>query len=310
MSLKVGVAGAGAMGRNHARVFSLLEGVELAAIYDQDVERAKEIAGEFGGKAVDSLDDLAECVDAATVAVPTVVHRAVGCGLMDHGVHVLMEKPIADSLDDARALIEKSQEKSCVLQVGHIERFNPVMRELEKRLSGPRFIEAHRLSPFPNRSIDIGVVLDLMIHDLEIILHLVNSPVESVDAVGVAVMTAREDIANARIRFENGCVANVTSSRISPEKMRKIRVFQGDCYLSLDYQEQSAGMYMMTDDGIEKVEVEVEKDEPLKLELASFVECASKGEAPQVSGQQGAAALDLALEITNIISRSAPAMTL
>ncbi|MFK7910677.1 MAG: Gfo/Idh/MocA family oxidoreductase [Akkermansiaceae bacterium] len=310
MSLKVGVAGAGAMGRNHARVFSLLKNVELVAVYDQDMTRAQAVAEEFGGTAIDSLEDFAERVDAATVAVPTIAHRSVGCALMDKGVHILMEKPIADSLDDARALIEKSQETSCVLQVGHIERFNPVMRELEKRLSEPRFIEAHRLSPFPNRSIDIGVVLDLMIHDLEIILHLVNSPVESVDAVGVAVMTAREDIANARIRFENGCVANVTSSRISPERLRKIRVFQGDCYLSLDYQEQSAGMYAMADGGIEKVEVEVEKDEPLKLELASFVECAIKGEAPQVSGQQGAAALDLALEITNIISKSTSAKKL
>lgn len=298
------------MGRNHARVFSLLDGVELAAVYDQDKERAEAVAAEFGGVAVDSLDDFAAAVDAATVAVPTVAHREVGCALMEMGVHVLMEKPIADSLDDARALIETSQKCGKILQVGHIERFNPVMRELEDRLSEPRFIEAHRLSPFPNRSIDIGVVLDLMIHDLEIILHLVRSPIVSVDAVGVAVMTSREDIANARIRFENGCVANVTASRISPERMRKIRVFQGDCYLSLDYQEQSAGMYRMGDAGIEKVEVNVEKDEPLKLELASFVECAMAGAVPEVSGQQGAAALDLALEITNLISQSPPGTSL
>ncbi len=290
------------MGRNHARVFSLLEGVELTAIYDRDKERAEAVVAEFGGIAVDSLDEFADAVDAATVAVPTIAHRDVGCALMEKGVHVLMEKPIADTLDDARALIETSQQYGKILQVGHIERFNPVMRELEDRLSEPRFIEAHRLSPFPNRSIDIGVVLDLMIHDLEIILHLVRSPIESVDAVGVAVMTQREDIANARIRFENGCVANVTASRISPERMRKIRVFQGDCYLSLDYQEQTAGMYRMGASGIEKIEVNVEKDEPLKLELASFVECAKLGAVPQVSGQQGAAALDLALEITNLIN--------
>ncbi len=304
MSLRAGVAGAGAMGRNHARVFSLLEGVELVAVYDQSKERAEAVAAEFGGVAVDSLDEFAELVDAATVAVPTIAHREVGCALMEKGVHVLMEKPIADSLDDARALIETAQKQGRILQVGHIERFNPVMRELEDRLNEPKFIEAHRLSPFPNRSIDIGVVLDLMIHDLEIILHLVKSPIASVDAVGVAVMTTREDIANARIRFKNGCVANVTASRISPERMRKIRVFQGDCYLSLDYQEQSAGMYRMSDGNIEKVEVSVEKDEPLKRELASFVECAKAGSAPEVSGQQGAAALDLALKITNLINNS------
>lgn len=292
------------MGRNHARVFSLLDGAELAAVYDQDKHRAEEVAAEFGGIAVDSLDEFAQAVDAATVAVPTIAHRSVGCELMEKGVDVLMEKPIADTLDDAKVLIETSQKYGRILQVGHIERFNPVMRELEDRLSEPRFIEAHRLSPFPNRSIDIGVVLDLMIHDLEIILHLVRSPIVSVDAVGVAVMTAREDIANARIRFENGCVANVTASRISPERMRKIRVFQGDCYLSLDYQEQSAGMHRMGKDGVEKVEVSVEKDEPLKLELASFVESSKKGQTPVVSGAQGAAALDLALDITNRITSS------
>ncbi len=292
------------MGRNHARVFSLLDGCELVAVYDQDMERAEQVAAEFGGKAVDSLDAFAAEVDAATVAVPTVAHRNVGCTLMEQGVHVLMEKPIADSLDDARALIETSKRCDRILQVGHIERFNPVMRELEDKLKEPRFIEAHRLSPFPNRSIDIGVVLDLMIHDLEIILHLVRSPVVSVDAVGVPVMTPREDIANARIRFENGCVANVTSSRISPERMRKIRVFQGDCYLSLDYQEQSAGMYRMGAGGIEKVEVNIEKDEPLKLELASFIESVNLGATPEVSGQQGADALALALEITNQIMHS------
>jgi len=298
------------MGRNHARVFSLLDDVDLVAVYDRDKAQAQSVAAEFGGIAVDSLDAFAEAVDAATVAVPTIAHREVGCTLMEKGVHVLMEKPIADSLDDARALIETSHRFEKILQVGHIERFNPVMKELEDRLTEPRFIEAHRLSPFPNRSIDIGVVLDLMIHDLEIILHLVKSPVESVDAVGVAVMTSREDIANARVRFANGCVANVTASRISPERMRKIRVFQSDCYLSLDYQEQSAEMYRMGSAGIEKVEVNVEKDEPLKRELASFVDCARVGAAPAVSGQQGAAALDLALEITNLINQSPAAATL
>lgn len=303
MKLRAGVAGAGAMGRNHARVFSLLQDVELVAIYDRDKAQAEAVAAEFGARAVDSLDAFAEAVDAATVAVPTIAHREVGCHLMEQGVHVLMEKPIADSLEDARALIETSHRCERILQIGHIERFNPVMQELEDRLTEPRFIEAHRLSPFPNRSIDIGVVLDLMIHDLEIILHLVKSPVQSVDAVGVPVMTSREDIANARIRFENGCVANVTSSRISPERMRKIRVFQSDCYLSLDYQEQSAEMYRMGGNGIEKVEVNVEKDEPLKRELAAFVQCACAGSTPAVSGQQGAAALDLALEITNLINR-------
>ncbi len=304
MSIKVGVAGSGSMGRNHARVFSLLDHVELVAIYDQNRESAQAVASEFGGNAVNSLEEFAELVDAATVAVPTTYHREVGCMLMDKGVHVLMEKPIADTLDDARVLIEKSHDTNTILQVGHIERFNPVMRELEARLNQPKFIEAHRLSPFPNRSMDIGVVLDVMIHDLEIIMHLVNSPIKSVDAVGVPVLTHREDIANARLRFENGCVANITASRISPERMRKIRVFQGDCYLSLDYQAQTGEMYWKEGMQIEKSEVDVEKDEPLKLELASFADCVSQGLTPHVTGQHGAAALDIALEITNMISEA------
>jgi len=304
MIIKAGVAGTGSMGRNHARVYSLLGNVELTAIYDQDIERAKAVADEFGGVAVSSLEELAALTQAVSVAVPTMVHREVGCKLMELGCDILMEKPIANSLDDARALIEVSHAKDRILQIGHIERFNPVMRSLEERLTEPKFIEAHRLSPFPNRSMDIGVVLDVMIHDLEIILHLVKSPIASIDAVGVNVLTHREDIANARIRFENGCVANVTASRISPEKMRKLRVFQGDCYLSLDYQEQSGEMYWKEGMEIKKSAVEVEKDEPLKLELASFIDCVAKGETPAVTGTQGAAALDVALEITNKIAQA------
>lgn len=293
-----GVVGAGAMGRNHARVFSMLEGVKLAAVYDQDRERARAIAKEFHTQAVSDIDEFVQKVQVASVAVPTIYHREVGCDLMEKGLHLLMEKPIANSLEEASALIETSQKTKRILQIGHIERFNPVMEELEARLTSPLFIEAHRLSPFPNRSMDIGVVLDVMIHDLEIILHLVNAPIERVDAVGVPVLTHREDIANARIRFANGCVANVTASRISPEKMRKIRVFQSDCYLSLDYQSQTAEMYRMGQLGVEKIPVEIARDEPLRRELASFVECVRNARNPAVSSQQGAAALDLALEIT------------
>lgn len=290
------------MGRNHARIYSILEGVELAAVYDADLSRAQEIAGEFGGKAVATMEEFAEAVDLASVAVPTIAHLAVGGELMKRGVHVLMEKPIASNVEEATELVTISKEHDRILQVGHIERFNPVMRELESKLNNPTFIEAHRLSPFPNRSIDIGVVLDLMIHDLEIILHLVKSPVASIDAVGVPVLMKTEDIANARIRFENGCVANITASRISPERMRKIRVFQSDGYLSLDYQEQTGEMYWREGMEIKKAPVEVEKDEPLKLELAAFVESV-KGEGSRgVSGEQGANALAVALEITKQIN--------
>jgi predicted dehydrogenase len=288
------------MGRNHARIYSLLEGVELSAVYDADPERAAAVVAEFGGRAVSTLEELAASCDLASVAVPTVAHREVGCLLMEKGVHVLIEKPIASTVEDAHALVETAKRCEKLLAVGHVERFNPVLKQLEDRLSKPRFIEAHRLSPFPNRSMDIGVVLDLMIHDLEVILHLVKSPVVSIDAVGVSVLTSTEDIANARIRFENGCVANVTASRISPERMRKIRVFQEDCYLSLDYQQQEGQMYAKVDTGIAKFEVEIEKGEPLLGELQSFVDAVARGETPAVTGQQGMAALELALKVTEL----------
>ncbi|MEP6822968.1 MAG: gfo/Idh/MocA family oxidoreductase, partial [Chthoniobacterales bacterium] len=201
----------------------------------------------------------------------------------------------------AATLATLASKRGLVLQVGHVERFNPVLSALEERLTHPRFIEAHRLSPYPNRSTDIGVVLDLMIHDLEIILHLVRSPVQTIDAVGVPVLSRGEDIANARLRFENGCIANITSSRISPERMRKIRVFQEDAYLSLDYQTQTGEIYRRSATGITKEEVEIEPEEPLKGQLASFLECASTGDTPRVSGFQATAALELAIEITKRI---------
>lgn len=303
MTLRAGVAGAGAMGRNHARCYSLLEGAELCAVYDADLERARAVCAEFGGTAVDSLEVLAERCDLASVAVPTVAHLSVGGLLMEQGVHVLMEKPIAPSVEEAGELVRIAKEHDRILQIGHIERFNPVMRELEAKLNHPKFIEAHRLSPFPNRSIDIGVVLDLMIHDLEIILHLVGSPVVNIDAVGVPVLMESEDIANARIRFESGCVANVTASRISPERLRKIRVFQDDGYLSLDYQGQTGEMYWKEGGAIQKAKVEVERDEPLKLELADFVSSVAEGKTPAVTGEQGASALAIALEITRMIGQ-------
>ena len=321
------------MGRNHARVYSLLDNAVLTAVYDADAARAAAVAAEFGAQAVASLEALAEVCDLASVAVPTVAHRAVGCRLMELGLHVLMEKPIAPTLADAQVLVETSQRTARVLQIGHIERFNPVLRELEKKLSRPRFIEAHRLSPFPNRSVDIGVVLDLMIHDLEIILHLVRSPITSVDPVGISVLGRGEDIANVRFRFENGCVANLTASRISQDRVRKIRVFQENAYLSLDYKNQSGYLLRLARDdeketsGIGKLiglatdskivtdfsghrivrePVEVEKGEPLRIELESFVQCARQGLKPRVTGQAAAAALDIALEITRRIEAADP----
>ena len=303
---RVGVVGVGHIGKNHGRLYAEIARAQFTAIYDTDRAVAEQRAAEFGVKAVASLDEFAEQVDAASIATPTSTHFEIARELLARGKHLLVEKPIADNTAHASELAELAAARGLVLQVGHVERFNPVLSALEKRLTNPRFIEAHRLSPYPNRSTDIGVVLDLMIHDLEIILHLVRSPVQTIDAVGVPVLSRGEDIANARIRFENGCVANITSSRISPEQMRKIRVFQENVYLSLDYQNQSGEMYRRTAEGLERDDVEIEREEPLKRELAAFIECAATGRAPKVSGFQAAAALELAVEITkriNSISR-------
>lgn len=300
--LKIGVIGAGAMGRNHARILSTMEEVDFVGIYDNDQCRAAEVAAEFSTLSLPSLRDFIQQVQSATVAAPTSVHLDLGLRLMEAGRHVFMEKPIADTLDAARLLINKSIETSTILQVGHVERFNPVISELERRMSQPRFIEAHRLSPFPGRSIDIGVVLDLMIHDLEIILHLVKSDVVSVDAVGVSVLTQREDIANARLRFANGCVANITTSRISPDRLRKIRVFQSDAYLSLDYFAQTGEIFFKSPEGILRENIALQKQEPLRLELQSFCQCALTGEKPRVGGPEAATALELALRITDLIA--------
>jgi len=300
-NLRVGVVGVGHIGKNHARLYAETEAVDFAAIYDTDATTARDIARQYEVRATDSLEEFSELIDAASVATPTNSHFAIAQPLLEKGKHLLIEKPIAENTAEASQLAELAVQRQLVLQVGHVERFNPVLSALEVRLTHPRFIEAHRLSPFPNRSTDIGVVLDLMIHDLEIILHLVRSPVQTIDAVGVPVLSPREDIANARLRFENGCVANITSSRISPERMRKIRVFQEDAYLSLDYQNQTGEIYRKVGGGIERTEVEIEKEEPLKRQLLSFIECARAGLQPKVSGFEATAALELAVEITKRI---------
>jgi predicted dehydrogenase len=307
MSIKkprVGVVGVGHIGSNHARLYAEIPSVDFTAVYDVDLPKANEIGRKFGATPAKSLDEFIETVDAASVATPTNTHYAVARSLLAQGKHVLIEKPITDNTAHAGELVKLAMRKNVILQVGHVERFNPVLSALEKHLTHPRFIEAHRLSSYPERSTDIGVVLDLMIHDLEVILHFVRSAVQSIDAVGVPVLSRSEDIANARLRFENGCVANVTSSRVSPERMRKIRVFQEDAYLSLDYQNQSGEIYRRAGRQIIRDRVEIEREEPLKLQLNSFVECASTGREPRVSGFQATAALELAVEITKRIGSS------
>jgi len=302
--LRVGVVGVGHIGGNHARIYSELPNVEFVAIRETDPVRSAENARKFAVPSATSLAEFAGLIDAASVATPTSSHFSIAQDLLARGKHLLIEKPITETTAEARELAGLAAARGLVLQVGHVERFNPVLSALEQRLTHPRFIEAHRLSPYPNRSTDIGVVLDLMIHDLEIILHLVRSPVESIDAVGVPVLSRGEDIANARLRFASGCIANITSSRISPERMRKIRVFQEDAYLSLDYQSQSGEIYRREGREIRREPVAIEKEEPLRQQIVSFVDCAITGGEPKVSGSHAAAALELALEITKRIGPS------
>lgn len=332
-TLRTGVVGVGHMGINHARLYSEIPGSAFAAVYDSNSENAAAAAKRFGCRAATSLEEFAEMVDAATICTPTVTHHRIGMELLEKGKHLLVEKPIAATPAEARELAALAGAKGCVLQVGHIERFNPVLHALEAQLNNPRFLEVTRLSPFPNRSTDIGVVLDLMIHDIEIILHLVRSPIESLDAVGIPVLSRGEDIANVRFRFQNGCVANVTASRISQDRVRKIRVFQENAYLSLDYKNQSGYLLRLAREdekessGLGKLlglatdskivtdfsghrivrePVEVEKGEPLRIELESFLQCAREGLKPRVTGLAAADALDLALEITRRIEEADP----
>ena len=335
--LRLGVVGVGHIGRAHARILGELAVAEpqllhFTATHDASAAAAETAAKAGGARAAQSIEEFIGLVDAATVATPTSSHHAIATALLKAGKHVLIEKPIAETPEQARELCDLARAKGLVLQVGHVERFNPVLDALEQHLTAPRFIEAHRLSPFPQRSTDIGVVLDLMIHDLEVILHLVRSPVQSFDAVGIPVLSRGEDLANVRLRFANGCVANITASRVSAERLRKIRVFQSTGYLSLDYQRQAGFLYRLADDSaaesslwqkiaglaagdravvsqfagrkIIREPVAVEAGEPLRRELRSFAQSARAGAVPRVTGDQAATALSLAVDITRRIADS------
>ncbi len=300
-TINVGVVGIGHIGINHARIYSELPHCKLVAILDADKRAAQKAASKYGAHVCNSLEEFASLIEAATVATPTESHHEIGSILLRKGKHLLIEKPLASTTENAQELAVIASEHHAILQVGHVERFNPALEALEEQLKNPRFLEVTRISPYPNRSIDIGVVLDLMIHDLEIILHLVRSPVVSIDPVGIPVLSRGEDIANVRLHFANGCVANLTASRISRDRVRKIRVFQEDAYLSLDYQKQSGYILRLNEKEIKRKRVRVVKGEPLARELAAFIDCARTGIQPRVTGHEAAAALELALKITKQI---------
>lgn len=312
---RVAVIGVGQLGSRHARVYSELESCELVAVADIDGARASEIASAHGGaskvKAVTDFHELIPDVEAASVAVPTEHHREVSLALLDAGVHVLVEKPIAAGPRDAEALVSRAREKKLCLAVGHTERYNPAVQALIEQSVSPRFIEVHRLGSFSPRSLDIDVVLDLMIHDLDVVTALVGRSLEAVEAVGVPVLTPRVDIANARLKFEGGAVANITASRVSQDKVRKLRVFERDRYVSLDYQNQEAVRYRLVPSeaqggrpAIERDELAFERAEPLKVELSDFLEAVRGGGKPRVTGEDGAAALGLALRVVEAMGET------
>jgi predicted dehydrogenase len=304
VTLRIAVVGVGHLGRHHARILASLDGVELIAVVDTNRARAEEIAAAHGTRAVFDARDLIGQVDAVTIAVPTELHRDVARPFLDAGVAALVEKPLARSLAEADDLIAAAARQGAVLAVGHTERFNPAVEAARPLVTDPRFIEVHRLGTFPERSLDIDVVFDLMIHDLDVVLSLVDADVESIDAVGVPVLTGRVDIANARLRFTNGCIANLTASRISRDRVRKIRFFQPSAYVSIDYAAQKVEAYRLVKSSaatpsIEGGDVAVATEEPLKRELADFVDAIVSHRSPRVDGAQGRRALALAQQITD-----------
>jgi predicted dehydrogenase len=300
--LRIAVIGVGHLGRHHARILSTLDGARLTAVVDTVPERAAAAASGAGVVALSDHRQLLGEVDAVTVAVPTELHAEVAAPFLERGTAVLVEKPMTRSLADADRLLAAARAGRAVLAVGHTERYNPAVSAVLPLVTSPRFIEVHRLSTFPDRSLDIDVVFDLMIHDLDIILAMAGSDVVSIDAVGVPVLTPKYDIANVRLRLASGCIANITASRISRDRVRKLRFFQPDSYLSIDYAAQEVeGWRLVRRNGgrpeIEGGPIPVARDEPLRLELADFVRAAREGTKPLVDGEAGRRALALAAEI-------------
>jgi predicted dehydrogenase len=300
--IRVGVIGVGALGQHHARVYASLPNVTLTGVADTRPGRAAEIAEPLGTRAFTDYRELLGKVDAVSVATPTVLHTEIGVEFLKAGVHVLVEKPIAHTLEDADRLIAAARENDRILQVGHLERFNPAVVALREIVSRPRFFEAHRMGLFSPRSLDIDVILDLMIHDLDLIQLLVPSRPKQISAVGIPILTKRIDIANVRIEFEDGCVANVTASRVSMEKIRKLRLFQSQEYISLDFTRQDVAVYALkgrpggTPEIVGRT-LTPPRREPLQDELISFLGTIHDQGAVQCTGEEGRKALDLALQI-------------
>jgi len=322
--IRCGVAGVGSLGQHHARIYAALPEVEFVGVFDAEPRRAADVASRHGGRVFPDLAALGAACDAVSVVVPTDRHAEVALRLLAGGSHLLIEKPLCASLAEAEQVLAASREAGRIVQVGHIEHFNPVMAFLEREIHRPRYLTAERLAPYQPRGTEVGVVLDLMIHDIGIVLALIKAPLARIDSVGIRVLSRSEDIANARLQFADGCVANLSASRMSLKKAREIRIFQEDAYLSLDFMNQAGHLVKREDlvahavrvragdpkggEAVPVREIPIEKGEPLALELAHFVESVARASQPKVGAALGKSALEVALAITEQI-RAAEAAT-
>jgi predicted dehydrogenase len=307
-NVRTAVIGVGYLGRFHAQKYAALEESELVAVVDRDAATRERVAAETGCRAVADYLQIVDLVDAVSIATPTPLHHPIARTCLEHGLHVLVEKPITETPEQARDLVRLAAERGRVLQVGHLERFNSAILALEGTLRTPRFVESHRLAPFKARGTDVNVVLDLMIHDIDLIQSLVGAPIESIDAVGTSVFSAGLDIANARIRYANGCVANTTASRVSMKVERKLRLFQDDAYISIDLQQKVLTIVRKPDESAAAAPGQVtleersyEQGDALRLEIEAFLRAIREGGPPVVTGEDGLRALEAAIRITELV---------
>lgn len=299
--IKVGVIGVGSIGRHHARIYSEMKNAELIGVVDQDRERALELAQQYNCKAYKDHLEMIDAVDAVSIAVPTTLHHKVAMEFLKHGKDILVEKPITSTLQEADDLISEAEKRGLIIQVGHLERFNSGVVQISKMVDKPSFIESQRLSPFLGRGIDVDVTLDLMIHDIDIILSLVRSDITDIRATGASVLTDNIDVAHAWIEFENGCIAEAVTSRMADEKKRQLKVFQHDAFLNLDYQNQEVSCVRRRGAEVTSETLKVETKEPLKEQLISFIDCVINRTEPVVSGHSGKEALRIALKVSELV---------